>query len=149
MINKDLIEKLVNEKLAETDSFLVNLSVSPDNKITVHIDNDAGLPISECVNLSRHIEAHLNRDEEDYELQVSSPGLDNPLRMFRQYRKNIGRPVEVLLADGKKIEGKLMAATEDAIEVLPRNSHPKRPAENIKINTQQIKQTKLVITFKK
>ena len=151
MIRKEIIEQLVTETLANTENFLVNVNISPANRILVQIDNDNGLPISECVKISRHIEANLNRDTEDFELEVSSPGIGNPFKVFRQYIKNKGRMVDVLLTDGRTIKGTLLSANENEIELEPvfNKKKDKEAKENIQLNFNQIKETKLVINFKK
>ena len=103
MIDKIKIEKLVEEFINGTDLFLVAVRISSSGKITVLADKKEGITIDECVAISRFIEKNLNRDEEDYELQVSSPGLDMPFSVKQQYYKNEGRRIEVVDSEGKKI----------------------------------------------
>lgn len=122
MISTTFIRELAEQKLLETgenpgDSYLVDVTVSAANKIRVTIDNVRGISIQQCVSMSRWIENHLDREVEDFELEVSSPGMDQPFKVFRQYLKNLGKEVEVKLADGTKIAGKLSAATEEQIEL--------------------------------
>ena len=102
MIDKQLVETIVTEKLIGTDCFLVDVSVSSDNVIVVEIDNETGIDIDFCVELSRHIESRLDRDAEDFELEVGSAGLTAPFKVQGQYRKNVGHEVELLTKDGRK-----------------------------------------------
>ncbi|MBR6440789.1 MAG: ribosome assembly cofactor RimP, partial [Bacteroidales bacterium] len=113
MIEKIKILELVNNALDGSDKFLVSLKITPDNRIFVDIDGDNGINVDDCIELSRAIESQLDRDEEDFELNVSSAGADQPLKLTRQYRKNIGRDVEVVYLDGEKVEGELTAADEE------------------------------------
>ena len=99
MIEKIKILELVNGALEGSDKFLVNLKITPDNRIFVDIDGDNGVVIDDCIALSRAIESQLDRDEEDFELNVSSAGADQPLKLTRQYRKNVGRDLEVEIND--------------------------------------------------
>jgi len=118
MIDKKNLEKIVNEWLAKTDYFLVDLTVSADDSIVVVIDHADGVWIEDCAELSRHIEEHLSRDEEDYELEVGSAGLGQPFRVHRQYEIHVGKTVETQLKDGKKYQGTLTAVTEDGFTIL-------------------------------
>jgi len=129
--------------------FIVRLSVSPGNVINIYIDGDKGVTIDDCVALSRHIEQHFDRDVEDYELRVSSAGADQPYVNLRQYKKNIGRQVEVITKEGEKIKGKLLDANEDHIEIgaEPKKSKKAEGVQNLRIPMDEIKQTKTVIIF--
>lgn len=112
MIDKEIVTNLVSESLQDSDCFLVDVAVSPDNRIVVEIDNDEGVDIDECVRISRFIEEHLDRDVEDYELEVGSAGLTSPLKVVRQYEKHIGDEMEVLTRAGVKLTGSLCSADE-------------------------------------
>ena len=103
MITKEIIESLIEEKLVDTDFFVVSIDISTANKISVEIDGDNGFPISECINFSRQIEGNLDREVEDFSLEVSSPGLNKPFLLTRQYLKNLNKLVEVKLIEGEKI----------------------------------------------
>jgi ribosome maturation factor RimP len=116
MIEKGKIITLIEEKLTE-DQFIVEVEVSPANQISVLIDSEKGISIDDCVTISRQIEGNLDREEEDFELQVSSAGLGQPFKVFRQYTKNIGREIEVVLKDGQKMEGILKAVQETSFEL--------------------------------
>jgi ribosome maturation factor RimP len=154
MITVEKIRELAEAKAQEGDNFIVELTVKPGNKITVLLDNDKGVSIADCVAMSRHIEFSLDREAEDFELNVSSPGLDQPFKTLRQYKKYIGKQVEVLTKENKKIVGKLLKVEEDGIEL---ESKVKERAEgkkgkqvvinNINLNFNQIKETKVVISF--
>ncbi|MCL2414116.1 MAG: ribosome assembly cofactor RimP [Bacteroidales bacterium] len=119
MINEQTIQNLIDEKLSGTDVFLVEFRVKTDNKIRVFIDSERGITIDDCVALSRHIEGNLDREQEDFGLDVSSAGLDLPLRVPRQFKKNVGRTVHVIMNDGIEIKGKLTEATDEDFQVLP------------------------------
>ena len=101
MIDKVGILDLVCGFLEGTDKFLVDLHISKDNRINVSIDGDNGINIDDCIELSRYIESHLDREVEDFELNVASAGLDTPLKLLRQYKKNVGRSLRVELMTGE------------------------------------------------
>lgn len=153
MILKEDIEKLANEFLYGTDMFIVKLNVGSDNKITIYIDGDNGVTIDDCVGLSRFIENEYDRETEDFELNVSSAGIDQPFINLRQYLKNIDRPVEVFLTDGTKKLGILQKADENeiilALEKKSNNKKAKKmiAGEPITIPLQDISQTKAFIIF--
>ena len=109
MIDKKIVEELVNQWLEGKEYFLVDIDVNASDKIVVEIDHADGVWIEDCVELSRFIESHLSRDDEDYELEVGSAGLGQPFKVEQQYLDFIGKEVEVLTADGKKIKGVLKA----------------------------------------
>lgn len=117
MINKELIETLVETTLNASIEFLVSVSISPTNDIRVVIDSLEGLSIDRCIAVSRAIEASLNRDEEDFSLEVMSAGLGEPFLNPRQYQKNIGNTVSVILKNGLKEEGKLVEVNENAFVI--------------------------------
>ena len=105
MIDKSIVKSLVEEWLDDKEYFLVDVEISKDNKIVVEIDHADGVWIEDCVELSRYIEDRLNRDEEDYELEVGSAGLGQPFKVPQQYINFVGKEVEVLDGDGKKMKG--------------------------------------------
>lgn len=109
MIDKNVVRELVEKWLEDKEYFLVDVEISPDDKIVVEIDHADGVWIEDCVQLSRFIEENLSRDEEDYELEVGSAGLGQPFKVPQQYVNFIGKEVEVLDADGKKYRGLLKA----------------------------------------
>lgn len=117
MIDVTRVREIAETQMEGTDLFVVEVRVSPANEIGVTVDSDTQVGIDRCVELSRSIEGALDREQEDFELTVMSAGIGQPLKMLRQYRKLIGRPVEVILKDGGKIVGNLTDASEDSIVV--------------------------------
>ncbi len=112
MISEQLIKDLTVQHLAGTDRFVVSVAVRSDNRIRIFIDSDTHVSIEHCIVLSKFIESQLDREIEDFEINVSSSGLDQPYKLSRQYIKNIGREVSVLQKDSSKIEGTLIIADE-------------------------------------
>ncbi len=154
MINKEKILSLVNEKLEE-NMFLVDVSVNTANVIHVEIDSFTGLSIDQCVAISRHIEASLDRETEDFELQVSSPGAGQPFKVNEQYRKNLGRELEVTLAGGSVLKGLLAEATESSIVVetsvkeKPEGSSRKLlVTKKQQVSFEEIEKARVIISFK-
>jgi len=117
MIDINAVKDIVNAKLDGSKYFLVDVQVSKTNEINVEIDADEGVDIDFCVELSRYIELQLDREVEDYELNVGSAGLTTPFKIKRQYEKNIGNQIEVLAADGKKHRGTLVSVDSDSFKV--------------------------------
>lgn len=155
MIKESYIRGLVEEKIAEMDYFIVDVNVSSSNNIRVEIDGDKGVNIKDCVAISRHIESNLDREEEDFELVVSSAGMDQPFKILRQYQRYVGREVEVKVKAGDKLKGKLLSATEDQVEleiVEKRKIEGKKKkqlvTEQIIVPMDQVNETKVVISFK-
>lgn len=114
MITKQTILNLIKPKLDNSTIFLVDLEIKPGNKISVEVDKDPSISIEECVEISRQIEHNLDREEEDFELKVSSPGLDKPLRHPLQYKKNIGRKLKVKTNE-ESFTGKLTEFNDKAL----------------------------------
>lgn len=134
MIDKQLLIQTIEEAIAGTPLFLVDVKVTPDNNITVEVDSREGVDIDECVTLTRAIEARFDRDAEDYELEVGSAGLTSPFKVKAQYEKNIGNPIEVLTRDGRKLKGTLTAVGDDdtftfTIKKKVKEEGKKRPME--------------------
>ncbi len=117
MIDATRVREIAETQMEGTDLFVIEVRVSPANEIVVTVDSDTQVGIDRCVELSRSIEGALDREQEDFELTVMSAGIGQPLKMLRQYRKLIGRPVEVILKDGGKIVGNLTDASETSIAV--------------------------------
>lgn len=148
MIDKLKVLNIVQEGLQNSeDKFLVTLKISTDNRIFVDIDGDNGINIDDCIELSRFIESRLDRDEEDFELNVASAGIDSPLRFPRQYRKNIGRDLCVTMDDGEKVEGCLTAADEDGFILQPSAGRKKAKPEPLTIRYADIKSAKVMVKF--
>ncbi|NDW12060.1 ribosome assembly cofactor RimP [Bacteroides sp. 214] len=155
MIEKKTVSGIVTEWLEGKDYFLVDVMVSPDAKIVVEIDHAEGVWIEDCVELSRFIESKLNREEEDYELEVGSAGIGQPFKVLQQYCNHIGESVEVLAKDGRKLAGVLKEADADkfvvGIEKKVKEEGAKRPKvvevdETFRYD--EIKYTKYLISFK-
>ncbi len=138
-----------SEGLTGKEIFLTDVKISGDNRITVLIDSFEGIKIKDCALISKKIEQHLDREKEDFELVVSSAGLDNPFTVYKQYEKNIGKLIKILTSDGKKIKGRLISIFEDKIEIEPeiKKKNIKIEKENITVAFNLIKEAKVVITF--
>ena len=149
MVEKSKIEKLVNEFINGTGIFLVAVKVSSANRITVLVDTMQGIMIDECIALHRHLEKNLDRNVEDYELQVSSPGLDMPFGVIEQYRKNEGKRVEVTDTDGIKSTGMLKNVTAGGFELETevRVKGKPRQTKDVSFNFDQVKSTKVILTI--
>ena len=140
MITNETITKLVEQHIQGTDVFLVEVIVKPGNAIRVHVDRPEGISIDECVQISRFLNGQLDRDVEDYSLEVSSPGLGAPFRVKQQYEKNLGRQIEVTMADGSRLEGKLGKVSEESF-ILGMKGKEKE------IRMDEIKKAKAIVTF--
>ena len=155
MIDRNVVSGIVNEWLEDKEYFLVDVSVTPDDKIVVEIDHAEGVWIDDCVELSRFIESKLDREEEDYELEVGSAGIGQPFKVLQQYLIHIGKDVEVLTREGKKLEGVLKDANEETMtvtvmkKVKPEGAkRPKLVEEDVTFKYEEIKYTKYLISFK-
>lgn len=155
MIEKKTVCQIVEEWLEGKDYFLVEVTVSPDDKIVVEIDHAEGVWIEDCVELSRFIESKQNREEEDYELEVGSAGIGQPFKVLQQYYIHIGQEVEVVTRDGRKLAGILKDADEEKFTVgvekkvkLEGSKRPKLIEEDETFTYEQIKYTKYLISFK-
>lgn len=155
MITKEEIQKLIEDKLKDDNLFLVELQVLPSNVINVELDGYEGVTIQQCVDFSRQIENNLDREEEDFELHVSSPGLDKPLRVYQQYEKNVGREVKVVPLEGNVIKGRLTEVNEKEISIeysVKKKIEGKKKKETIIekeiIPFTNIKETTIIISFK-
>jgi ribosome maturation factor RimP len=151
MITEKQIVQVVEEILGGTDKFLVEALIQPTNKITVFFDGDSGVSISDCQKLSRLIEERLDRDYADYQLTVSSAGMDCPIKLLRQYKKRIGSELEVISLTGERISGILVRADEHSIELEHPVKKPKKEVAkpNSTIEMAQIKSAKIIITIGK
>lgn len=115
MIDKDLLRSTVEEAIAGTDLYLVGIEVRPGNGIVVEVDSAAGVDIDTCAAITRKIEGVFDRDVEDYELEVGSAGITSDFKVRGQYEKNLGKDVEVLTRDGRKLHGVLTAVAPGAV----------------------------------
>ena len=155
MIEKKTVCQIVEEWLEGKEYFLVEVTISPDDKIVVEIDHKEGVWIEDCVDLSRYIESRLNREEEDYELEVGSAGIGQPFKVLQQSLNHVGEEVEVLTKDGRKLEGVLKDADEQhftlTIQKKVKEEGMKRPKmvdEDLEFSYDEIKYTKYLISFK-
>ena len=155
MIDKNVVEKLVNQWLEDKDYFLVDIEISPDDRIVVEIDHADGVWIEDCVDLSRFIEDHFDREKEDFELEVGSAGLGQPFKVPQQYINFVGKEVEVLDADGQKVKGILKSvdgndftvSVEEKVKVEGKKRPVKQEVDHI-YQMDQVKYTKYLINFK-
>ena len=154
MIAKSKVIEIVNQWLEGKEYFLVDVIVTNDDRIVVEIDHADGVWIEDCVQLSKHIEANLNRDEEDYELEVGSAGIGQPFKVLQQYINHVSKEVEVLACDGKKYRGVLTRADEESftvtVQVKEKPEGAKRPILVDKEYTwkyNEVKYTKYLINF--
>lgn len=154
MIDKQKVEAIVEQWLMGKDYFLTDVQVSDDDRIVVEIDHKDGVWIDDCVELSQYIEAHLDREEEDYELEVGSAGIGQPFKVRQQYLNHVGDEVEVLTLDGSKYSGVLQEAGEDEIVVtvmvkmrLEGQKRPKMVEQAITLPMAELKEVKAVIKF--
>ena len=154
MIAKEILEAIVNEWLEDKEYFLVDVIVSKDNEIVVEIDHADGVWIEDCVDLSRYIESKLDRDVEDFELEVGSAGIGQPFKVHQQYVNHLGKEVEVLAADGRKYRGVLTDVADDTFTVSVsekvKAEGSKRPKMEQVAHTwsySEVKYTKYIIEF--
>lgn len=151
MIDKSLVSQLVEERLDDPSLFCVSIDISIGNKIKIVLDGDEGVSIEKCISVSRNVEHNLDREVEDFSLEVTSFGLDHPLVLQRQYIKYINRNIEVLMEDSSKIKGKLLTYEPEkiTIELVLTKKQVKEGVEALKeINFQDIKEVKPLISFK-
>ncbi|MCH2215992.1 MAG: ribosome assembly cofactor RimP [Flavobacteriales bacterium] len=143
------------EKIEGTDYYILEVDIKPGNNIKVELESLGPVSISDCVDISRQIEHNLDRDAEDFSLQVSSPGLDKPLRDHRQYIKNVGRNLKIQRTEGSELEGELIAANEEGIKVftkrkerVPGKKKKITIEEEVELSYEKIRQAKIKINFK-
>jgi ribosome maturation factor RimP len=155
MIQKELIYQLIEEFITDTEHFIVDVKVSPDNDIVVELDSAKGIDIEYCAELSRFIESKFDREVEDFELEVGSAGLGSPFKVLKQYQKNIGNEVEILTKAGKKFSAMLKDATEESFtvtvtkQVKPEGAKRKITVEeDVVLPYNEVKYTKYLIRFK-
>ncbi|MCQ2239924.1 MAG: ribosome assembly cofactor RimP [Bacteroidaceae bacterium] len=155
MIKKEIVTQLVEQWLEGQEYFLVDVSVSADNRIVVEIDHKEGVWIEDCVALSRFIEDHLDREAEDFELEVGSAGIGQPFKVIKQYLNHVGCEVEVLTAQGTKMTGVLKEADEEHFVVTTNQKvkvegakRPKLVEVDVPLRYDEVKYTKYAIRFK-
>jgi ribosome maturation factor RimP len=158
MIKKQLILDLAQERINELNKglFVVDLTISAANIIRLEIDAEEGsVSIDDCIRVSRNIEHNLDREDQDFELSVSSAGLDKPLRVYKQYPKNIGRTIKVKTAEGEKIEGQLCAVDSEKIELVYHEvlkvegkKKKEKVEKRVVVPFNNIEEAKIVVSFK-
>ncbi len=149
------VKNLLNSALSEnTDLFLIELKFLADNKIYVEVDGDKGVSLKECIRISREIEHNLDREEEDFSLEVTSPDVANPLKVKRQYIKNMNRILNVKLHDNKTVQGELKSVTDNEIKLEWKAREPKpigkgkiTVVKNATIQFEEIQEAKVKIIF--
>lgn len=154
-MDSEKVKILIEEAIAVNPAlFLIDWRISQDNKIIISVDGDEGLPIEEVVRISRSIENNLDREECDFALEVSSPGIGIPLEIPRQYKKNIGRLLEATLNDDTVIEGEVVDADEEGVILWWETREPKplgkgkvTVEKEEKINYTEIKKAIIKVTF--
>lgn len=155
MIDKRTVVQIVEEWLENADYFLVEVAVKPDNRIVVEIDHAEGVWIEDCVELSKFIESKLDREEEDYELEVGSAGVGQPFKVLQQYYNHIGKEVEVRKTSGATLVGELLDVNEEEIKIAVEKKVKKEGEKRPKLTSveevipfKDIKYTKYLISFK-
>lgn len=154
LISKEKIEQLAKEHLQNSSVYLTGVKIMTGNSILVFIDGDEGVKISDCVSLSRFIEGSLDRNKEDFSLDVSSHGASTPLVLPRQYKRHIGREFDLVLQDGSKTSGELIECDESGLK-LKYSVRENKPIGKGKITVEketsvkfeQIKESKIKLKF--
>lgn len=154
MIHKEQIVDLTETFLKDSANYLIDVNVRSGNRISIFIENDEHVSIKDCVALSKFVESQLDREKQDFELEVSSPGIDSPFRLERQYIKYVGKEVEILMLNGEKFLGELLGIDSLNIQFLPLKKGQQKKADqtiNIKesklVLISEVKETRLVITI--
>ncbi|WP_133783806.1 ribosome assembly cofactor RimP [Pedobacter nutrimenti] len=148
------VKELVEEKIADRpELFLVEVKMLPNNKLIIHVDGDEGISIQDCAAISRHVGFHLEEEnaiEQAYNLEVSSPGVGEALKLARQYHKNIGRDLSVKLAGGDKKEGKLLSVGENSLTIEEKVKEKGKKVQLVEntIGLENITEVKVLISFK-
>ncbi|MBP6039774.1 MAG: ribosome assembly cofactor RimP [Flavobacterium sp.] len=155
MTFKNKVQELIDAALVERpELFLVDLSINEANKISINLDGDQGVNLQDCIDISRSIENNLDREEQDFSLEVASAGVSSPLKFVRQYKKNIGRILKVKTNSSEEIEAKLVAADEDKITLEWQAREPKKIGKGketvqkkAEILYQNIKEAIVIVSF--
>ncbi|MBI9055084.1 MAG: ribosome assembly cofactor RimP [Bacteroidales bacterium] len=155
MIDKGIIKNIIEDIVNEKDAFVVDVKVGASNKINIEIDSLSGFSINDCVEVSRLIESKLDREEEDFELEVASAGLSEPFKVIQQYQKNLGEEIETVTNEGLKIVGVLSNVSSDSFEIeetkmvkVEGKKKKQSVVEKHLFNFNQVKSTKIIIKFK-
>jgi len=148
------VKELIEEKISDRpELFLVEVKMLPNNKLIIHVDGDEGISIQDCAAISRHVGFHLEEEntiEKAYNLEVSSPGVGEPLKLKRQYEKNIGRDLSIKLIGGELKEGKLLSMNDSSITIEAKVKEKGKKAQLVEtiIGFDNIIETKVLISFK-
>ena len=154
MIRKEHIVELSEAFLKDSANYLIDVNVRSGNRISIFIENDEHVSIKDCIALSKHIESQFDREQQDFELEVSSPGIDSPFRHQRQFVKYVGKEIEILMSNGDKFSGELLGSDSEIIQYLPSKkgqrkkidqSTNSKEAKTVLIS--EVKETRLVITI--
>ncbi|MBK0381518.1 ribosome assembly cofactor RimP [Pedobacter sp. SD-b] len=151
---EERIRELIAEKLADRpDLFVVEVKIVNNKNVTILLDGDEGIGIHDCALVSRYVGFHLEEEnliDNAYTLEVGSPGLDTPLTMDRQFKKNVGRLLEIKLKEGKQTEGKLLSADDNGITIMEtiKQKGKKNKEEEKNINKNEIAEVKVGVSFK-
>jgi ribosome maturation factor RimP len=155
MISVEKVRSLIEDKIQNTEFYIIDLKISNTNQINVEIESDKPVSITDCVEISKFVENSLDREQEDFAIQVSSYGVDKPLKHYRQYIKNIGREVDVNFADGKKEKGQLIKADQETFTIEYKAKEKKENSnkkivvvKQQQISYNEVKETKIKISFK-
>ena len=155
MIDKNVVKEIVGQWLVGKEYFLVDVEVSNDDRIVVEIDHADGVWIDDCVELSKFVEEHLSRDEQDYELEVGSAGLGQPFKVEQQYVNHVGDQVEVITADGQKIvgilkqvDGRKFIVTTEEKQIPEGKKRPVKVDVDRTFSMDEVKSTKYLLAFK-
>ena len=155
MTFKNKVQELLDVALAERpELFLVDLSINEANKISINLDGDQGVNLQDCIDISRTIENNLDREEQDFSLEVASAGVSSPLKFVRQYKKNIGRTLRVKTSSSENLEAKLVAADEEKISLEWQAREPKKIGKGketvqkkVDILYENIKEAIVIVSF--
>lgn len=155
MTLKGKVQQLIDQALEQYPSiFIIDFTISSENKITVIIDGDEGVILQDCINFSRAIEHNLDREEEDFSLEVASAGASSPIKMLRQYNKNIGRKLKVVTNDQEKYEATLDSIVDGKIVLKWKTREPKpigkgkvTVEKEVVIPFENIKEANVIISF--
>jgi ribosome maturation factor RimP len=155
MTFKNKVQELLDVALAERpELFLVDLSINEANKISINLDGDQGVNLQDCIDISRTIENNLDREEQDFSLEVASAGVSSPLKFVRQYKKNIGRTLRVKTSSSDDLEAKLVAADEEKISLEWQAREPKKIGKGketvqkkVDILYENIKEAIVIVSF--
>ena len=154
MIEKSVIEQLVNEKIEGTNLYIVEIKIDSNNNISVYVDSPVGVDVVTCVGISKHVELTFDREIEDFAIEVSSPGIGTPFQVIEQYKKVVGKTIEVLFNSGEKLKGVLAELNNDnfiveySVKEKPEGAkRPKMVDKTRTIDFEEVKSTIEIITF--